>query len=430
MIGPLIELAARRTTQADAILKTDETITLRFAGGKVVSAATRYSHGVNLRVVAEGKMGFAGSTEEDPQALLESALASAREGEAVSVTLPKPAAQPPRVTTHSARAATATISDLLALGSLVRDRLAADRADLTILVERSIGSVQVANTRGLDASYDVTLVTLTLEAARMRNGRRIVIGGHLAGADMPALVEIEALVTRIRQRLGWAERDAEAAPGRQMVGLLPSALPLLLLPVEQALIGKSVLQGHSPLGRRKGTKVYSDIFSLKDEPLLDGRPASRPVDDEGVTSRSVPLVQAGVVEGFLYDLETATRVGATPTGHGRRSTFAKPQPAWSNVVVSPGDSTFEELLGVIGDGILVESTRGVPVGNAIGGTFAQPASVAWRVNGGEILGLAQEVTVAGNAHDLLGRVAAVGREARWVGSRSMPTLVVEGASVF
>jgi predicted Zn-dependent protease len=99
-------------------------------------------------------------------------------------------------------------------------------------------------------------------------------------------------------------------------------------------------------------------------------------------------------------------------------------------VIAPGNSTFEELLGVIGDGILVEQTRGAPVGNAIGGTFAQPASVAWRINGGEVLGLAQEVTVAGNAHDLLGRVAAVGQEARWVGSRSLPTLVVEGASVF
>lgn len=430
MIGPLIELAGRRTTQADAVLKTDETTSLRFAAGKIVSASTSHSHGVNLRVVAEGRMGFAGSTDEDPGSLLETALASARQGEAASVTLPRPAAKPPRVLTHAARAATASLSDLMALGTVLRDRLAADKADLGILVERSIGSVRVANTRGLDASYDVTLVTVAVEAARMRNGRRIVIGGRLAGADLPALVEIEALVSRLRQRLGWAEKDAEVPAGRQMVGFLPSAVPLLLLPVEQALLGKAVLQGNSPLGRRKGSKVYSELLSLKDDPLLDGRPGSRPVDDEGVPSRMVPLIQAGQVEGFLYDLETATRVGVSPTGHGRRSTFAKPQPAWTNVVIAPGTASFEELLGLIGDGILVEETRSAPVGNAIGGTFAQPASVAWRVNRGEVSGLAQEVTVAGNAHDLLGRVVAVGREPRWVGSRSVPTLVVEGASVF
>ena len=430
MIAPLIELAARRTTLADAALKTDETTTIRFAGGRVASAATSWSQGVNLRVVAEGRMGFAGCTDDDAPTLLETALASARQGEAASVTLPRPAAKPPRVLTHAARAATASIPDLTAIGNLVRDRLAADRAELCILVERSVGSVRVANTRGLDAGYDVTLVTLAVEAARIRNGRRVVIGGRIAGADLPALVEIEALVARFRQRLAWAERDAEVPAGRHMVGFLPTALPLLLLPVEQAFLGKAVLQNSSPLGRRKGARVYSELLSLRDDPLLDGRPGSRPVDDEGVPSRVVPLISAGQVEGFLYDLETATRVGVSPTGHGRRSTFAKPQPACTNIVVEPGTASFEELLGVVGDGLLVEATRGAPVGNAIGGTFAQVAAVAWRVNGGEVLGLAQEVTVAGNAHDLLGRVAAVGRDGMWIGSRSAPTLVVEGASVF
>jgi len=375
-------------------------------------------------------MGFAGTTADDLPALLETALASARNGEAASLTLPRPVLESPRVLTHSTRAATATVADLAAIGSMVRDRLSAERADLGILVQRSMGSVRVANTRGVDAGYDVTLVTLAVEAARIRDGRRVVIRGRVAGADLPPLAEIEGLVTRLRQRLAWAERDAEAPPGRQLVGFLPSAMPLLLLPVEQALLGKTVLQGSSPLGRRRGTRVFSELFTLRDDALLDGRPGSRPVDDEGVPSRPVFLVQAGQVEGFLYDLETATRVGTSPTGHGRRSTFAKPQPAFTNVVVEPGTASFEELLVAIGDGLLVEETRGSPRGNAVGGTFAQPAAVAWRVHGGEVLGLAQEVTVAGNAHDLLGRVVAVGREPTWIGSRSVPTLVVEGASVF
>jgi PmbA protein len=430
VIAPLIELAARRTTLADAALKTDETTTLRFAGGRLAGAATTWSQGVNLRVVAEGRMGFAGTTADDLPGLLETALASARNGEAASLTLPRPTPEPPRVLTHSARAATATLPDLIAIGTMVRDRLSAERADLAIMVRRSMGSVRVANTRGVDAGYDVTLVTLSVEAARIRDGRRVVLRGRVAGAELPSLPAIEGLVASLRQRLAWAERDAEASPGRQLVGFLPSALPVLLLPVEHALLGKTVLQGGSPLGRRRGTKVFSELFTLRDDPLLDGRPGSRPVDDEGVPSRGVSLVRAGQVEGFIYDLETATRVGASPTGHGRRSTFAKPQPALTNVIVEPGASSFEELLGAIGDGLLVEETRGSPRGNAVGGAFAQPASVAWRVRGGEVHGLAQEVTLAGNAHDLLGRVGAVGREPLWIGSRSAPPLVVEGASVF
>jgi PmbA protein len=430
MIAPLIELAARRTTLADAAEKSDETTTVRFAAGKPVSARISRTQGVNLRVVAEGRMGFAGTVGDDASEILENALTSARYGEAASVTLPRPAAEIPRVFTHSPRAATATLPELMALAAMVRDRLAAERADLSIAIERSIGTVRVANTRGVDAGYDITLVTLSLEAARERDGRRLVTGGRISSVDLPSLGEIEALVTRVRQRLGWAEREAKAAPGRQQVGFLPTAVPLLLHPLEQALLGKTVMQGSSPLGRRKGTKAFSDLFTLSDNPLLDGRPGSRPVDDEGVVSRAVPLVQAGRVEGFLYDLETATRVGVPSTGHGRRSIFAKPQPACTNLIIEPGTASFEELLQAVGDGILLEETRGGQVGNAAGGTFAQTAALAWKVEQGEVTGLAQELTVAGNAHDLLGRVTAVGADPLWIGPRSMPALVVEGVSVF
>jgi PmbA protein len=430
VIAGLIELAGRRTTLADAALKTDETTSVRFAGGRLASASTRRSQGVNLRVVAEGRMGFAGTHTEDAPALLESALASAREGEAASVTLPRPTTQPPRVFTHSPRAATATVADLVQLGSMIRDRLAAEGAELGILIERSIGSVMVANTRGVDAGYDVTLVSVTVDAARIRDGRRVVLQGNLSGVELPSITEIETLIARLSERLAWARRDAEAEPGRQLVGFLPSAMPLLLQPVEQALLGKTVLQGSSPLGRRRGSRVFSAELTLRDDPLVDGRAGSRPVDDEGVPSRVTPLVQAGQVEAFLYDLETATRMGVPPTGHGRRTTFAKPQPAWSNVVVEPGPASFEELLAAIGDGLLIEETYGSPAGNAAGGTFAQTATVAWRVSRGEVQGLAREVTIAGNAHDLLGRVAALGRDSLWIGSRSVPTVVVEGCSVF
>ncbi|MFN8651680.1 MAG: TldD/PmbA family protein [Gemmatimonadales bacterium] len=430
MIAPLIELAGRRTTLADACQKTDETTTLRFAAGKPVSARVSRSSGTNLRVVAEGRMGFAGAIDEDAAALLELALTSARHGEATSVTLPRPAAHVPRVATHAPRAASATLAELGSLAAMVRDRLASERAELTMSVERSIGTVRVANTRGVDAGYDVTLVTLSLEAARVRDGRRIVTGGRLTGVDLPALSDIEGLVARVRQRLTWAEKDAKAEPGRQQVAFLPSAVPVLLHPLEQALLGKTVMQGSSPLARRRGSKLYSELFSLSDNPLVDGCPGSRPVDDEGVASRVVPLVQEGRVEGFLYDLETATRVGVPPTGHGRRSIFAKPEPAATNLVVQPGSLSFDDILRTLGDGVLVEETQGGQTGSAAGGTFAETAGLAWRVEGGEVTGLAQELTVAGNAHDLLGRITAVGADPLWIGPRCLPALVVEGVSVF
>lgn len=429
MIAPLMEQAARRTELADAILKNDETTTLCFTLGRLTSAATSRTQGVNLRVVSEGRLGIAGTTAEDPAQLLDAALVSARGGDAVTLALPRPGVLP-QVVTHAARAASATTNDLIALGSLIRDRLAGSHAELGLTVERSIGSVRVANTHGLDASYDVSQVTVAVELSRSLGDRRVTLQAHLSGCDLPSLVAIEELVTGLRQRLVWSEHEAVPVPGSQTVLFLPAALPLLLQPLEQAVLGKSAMHGVSPIASRRGNRLFSDILTVHDNPLAPGRPGSRPVDDEGVTSRAVPLVRAGVFETLLYDMETATRTGNAATGHGRRSTFGKPQPSCTNVMVEPGTRSWAELLLSVGDGLVVERLRGWPTGHAVGGTFAQPAAVAWRASGGEITGLAPEVTIAGNAYDLLTRVVALGSETRWHGSRCAPPMLIEGVSVF
>lgn len=429
MISPLLERAARRASQADAVLKTDETTTLDFVGGQLVRATTATSQGTNLRVIVEGRPGVAGSVGDDPEELLQRALASAALGEPTVLSLPFQTTLP-AVVTHMPRASAATTPELATSCYLVRDRLAAERAELRMILERSVGSVRVANSRGVDASYDVSLVSLLVEASRLRDGRRIAIEARLCGADLPTLTQLEQLVAVLRQRLSWAERDANTTPGRQRVLFLPAALPALLLPVEQALAGKAALGGGSPLARRRGTRAYSEVVSLSDDPLVDGRPGSRPIDDEGVPSRMLTLVRAGNVEGLIYDLETASRVGATPTGHGRRSTFGKPQPACSNLLLEPGSASWEELLQAVGDGVVVERISHPMPSHVAGGTFALPAALAWGVTGGAITGLLPELTIAGNAHDLLNRVVALGRDCLWVGSRLAPALVVDGASVF
>ena len=429
MILPLLERAARRATLADAVHKTDETTTLEFAGGRPVRACTTRYQGVNLRVVSEGRAGCAGAVNDDPEDLVNRALASAALGEPTSLALPRQALLP-AVVTHVPRAAAATLAELADLGHLVRDRLGAERVDLGLTLERSLGQVRVANTAGLDAEYDVSLVTLAAEAAREQDGRRLAVQATLAGADLPSLTDLELLVAMLRQRFAWSARTAETPGGRQRVGFLPTALPPLLAAVEQALVGKAALHGGSPLARQRGAPAYSTLLTLVDDPLLDGRPGSRPLDDEGVPSRRLSLIEAGQVAGVLYDLETAGRVGASPTGHGRRSIFGKPQAACTNLVLEAGASSWDDILVAIGDGLVVEQLRPGTHAHRIGGTFALPAALAWRVQAGEIVGLVPEVTVAGNVHDLFTRLLAVGRDLMWVGSRAMPPVVVDGVSVF
>ena len=428
MIGPLLEQAARRASAADVVLKTDETLTLSFESGRLKSTGLAQERGCNLRVVADGRMGFAGSTGNDPDALLEAALASARVGEAVQLTLPGPAPLP-KVRTHSPRTASATVAELVQLGQALASRLRQDDRQVNLTIERSVGSVQVANSAGANASYDVSLITIGAEIVRVSGDDVLIVGNHLAQCDFPALSELERFSEDILQRIAWAGQEAEAPAGSVPVIFCPEGLSVLLLPLQLAFQGKSVLQRVSPVADDVGKESFSRVFSLTDDPLLDGRSGSRPVDDEAVPSRVTRLVDRGVVREFIYDLETASRAHARPSGHGRRSTFGKPQAAYSNLVVAPGEAPLESLLRQVGDGLLVAELLGVGQGNVIGGAFSHPVALAYRVRDGEVIGRVRHAAVAGNAYDLLRQVIGVSSESRWLGSSSVPFLAVEGVSV-
>jgi PmbA protein len=428
VISGLLESAARRTEAADLSLKTDETLTLRIEAGRLRAAGRMVERGVNLRVVANGRMGFAGTTAEDPEALLESALASARVGEAVNFSLPEPAAMP-AVATHFPRAAAATIDDLTALGRSVHDRLARDGCQVNVTLERSIGTVRVANTAGVDASYDVSAVSLSAELIRVRSDDILTLNDFLAGADLPSPQELDRLVATMLQRLEWARHRADPPRGRLPVYFSPAGTRVLMVPLHAAFQGKSVLHGVSPFASGRVVPRFADSISIHDQPLVPGRAGSRPVDDEGVPSRPTALLERGDVRGFIYDLESAARAGVPPSGHGRRTVFGKPQAAFSNIVMGTGELSDEELLGLIPSGLLVDELLGVGQGNVIGGNFAHSVGVAYRVENGEVVGRVAEATVAGNAYGLLGRVSGIGREAPWRGSTAIPGLVVEGVTV-
>lgn len=428
MITRLLEAARARVQMADAVAKMDETLTLRLRDGEVVAAHTSEQAGHNLRVVVDGRIGVAGTTDLDADALFASALASAAAGEEAPLLLPSPSPLP-RVHTHVPRAAAASVAELVQVGRLLTDRLRKGTRGVTVHVERSVGSVQVGNTRGVDTEYQVTLVGLDIDVVSPSGDGSVRVVGHLAGADLPDQEALESMLADLEQRFTWATRSAAAPATTAPVLLLPEAVRNFLAPVQQALVGKAHLLGISPLAESLGEQVLHPSLFLTDDPLCNGRAGSRPVDDEGVPSFRAPLIEGGVVRRCIYDLETGALAGRPSTGHGRRSTFGKAQPAFSNLVLGAGELDLDALLALMGDGLLVDAVAGGTGGSSRSGTFTHPVVLGYRVQGGEVTGRVEGVVIAGNVFETLGSIGGIGRDARWVGSSLLPPLLLHGATV-
>jgi PmbA protein len=145
------------------------------------------------------------------------------------------------------------------------------------------------------------------------------------------------------------------------------------------------------------------------------RPASRPFDDEGVASRRTPLIEAGAVRSFMYDLQTAGLAKADPTGSAERSLTSQPSISTTSLVFATGETSFEEMVRDVKEGLVVEELMGAGQGNVMGGDISGNVLLGYKIDNGEITGRVKDTIVALNVHEALRSVVAVGSEGRWVG---------------
>jgi PmbA protein len=447
MIERVLARARGTVDNADALWRRQEQTAVAFESGRLKAAGISEEAGLNLRVVSNGRMGVAGTTaaKPDPEALLERARASAELGEVVELAFPNPDSQLlPPIPTFFDRTANASLAELIRMGKLLVERLARSDCQINVAVEREIAETAVGNTAGARGDYRATGIAVAVDITRIVGDDVLMVYDQYVGADMPGDADLETLVRSVETRLTAALTVVTPPEGALPVVFTPAGLSAVVLPLEQALSGKTVLQGSSPLAGKVGETLFDERLSIIDDPLTPGRPLSRPVDDECVPSRATGLVEHGTVGRFVYDLETAARAKTQSTGNGRRGIFGKPHIGYTNILFRGTDGVGTRhtapalplpyalgggLIGEIDDGLIVDDLIGVGQGNVISGAFSHPVGLAYRVQRGEITGRVKDAAVAGNAYELLKKIGGFGSDGRWLGARYSPSLLLEGVSV-
>ena len=387
MIPQTLDALRRAADAGDACWQRSERTTIAFESGRLKSAGVVEESGLNVRVVKGGKVGVAGTTAADrpPDEVIARALASAELGEPLELEFPS--ARPyPTVSTESSRAAGASTQMLADLGRGLVERLLRPDAQINVTVEREVEETVIGNTAGAGGAYRATGVSISADVTRVAENDVLMVYDYYVGTDLPDAADVDAIVGSIRRRLELALTVTSSPGGSLPVVFSPMGLSAILLPLEEALSGKTLVQGISPLQGRVGEPVFGPELSLVDDPTLAGRPGSYPFDDEGVAAARLPLIERGVPRAFVHDLETAARLGKghRSTGHGHRGVFGKPRLGYSNLIVGPEPGGRSRaglgggLLDGIAEGLLIDDLIGVGQGNIIGGAFSHPVALAYR----------------------------------------------------
>ncbi len=159
-----------------------------------------------------------------------------------------------------------------------------------------------------------------------------------------------------------------------------------------------------------GSQVASEVLTIYDDATLPSAMGSRPFDDEGYPTSRKPILERGVLKGFLHNTLTAAKFGAETTGNAG---WIVPHP-W-NVVVEPGDLSDEELMGEVGEGLYVHNLTYVRFQDYRAGDFSGIVrDGVLRIRDGEPVSAVRGLRLSENLLELLRKVRAVSRESRQV----------------
>jgi TldD protein len=105
-----------------------------------------------------------------------------------------------------------------------------------------------------------------------------------------------------------------------------------------------------------GQKIGSRYATVVDDPTVPGSYGYYAYDQEGVKARPRYLYKEGVVNEFLHNRETASRMGIRSNGSSRAQSYLRePIVRMANTFVAPGDFEDDELIGSVKNGVLMHS---------------------------------------------------------------------------
>lgn len=400
----------------DIIGGKSESDSLSLSKGRVDSQELTSSQAVSIRIFRNGSPGYAYSERMSGEAL-QQMVRDAWEHTFFSAPIPVeiPAqSTPPEIALPLYDPAVEELSlpemerFALELDSHVRS-LDHRIGEVTHLgLNRSLSSTHFFNSKQNHfsrqrSSVAAGLQVLAIEGDSTKTGSRILTRRGLEALDSELLAR-EA-VERALSMLHASPVESGDWPvilDRRISGALFSLY-------SSAFYAQQVQKGQSFLADKMESQISSPLLNLIDDPHRPDLSGSRLVDGEGIVTAPLKVIEKGVLKSWLYNLESSGRAQHSATGNGSRGFTGGVGTQWSNMIVSPGTTTLEEMEQKYPRLLLINQLEGASGCSAVSGELSIGAQ-GHLIEEGKRVRPVDGITLSGNWLQLLSKIDAIGFE--------------------
>lgn len=427
------KLSAQKLDDFEVAGVTESSLVIEAKQQMVENFRRSEGHGVAIRVIREGRLSFASTTDISPKAIdhmikhAVSALEKIAPSEEAILPLPQEVLAGLNEELGRPFGEISDDEKVRAALTLESAAVAADNRIARVrqpAYEEKIWSLSIISSKGVNVAARRGVVGCELMAIASDEGDSESAYEHNFSPRFESL-DVEGTARTAAKRAIAKLGAKPMKAGTHTVLLAPRAATTMVRLAAPSFFADNVQRGKSMLAEKRGVRAYHPDVSIVDDGLLPGGYSSFPFDGEGIPRRRNVLVRDGVIEMWLYDGARAARDGVLSTGSCSRGGVGYlPAIGLSNCFLKAGGHKQEDLVTKAKNGILVTELLGVHTANPVTGDFSLGAE-GMTIENGELGRPVRGVTIAGNVHSLFGKVLGVGNDLKFFGSYGAPSLLIE-----
>ncbi|MDH5716906.1 MAG: TldD/PmbA family protein [Spirochaetia bacterium] len=165
-------------------------------------------------------------------------------------------------------------------------------------------------------------------------------------------------------------------------------------------------KGQSKISGKTGKEIAAKTCNLISDPHIEEGASSRLIDDEGIPTKPIYLVKDGVLNSFLYHLESAAKENKKSSGHAQRGYSSQVTTTCWNVLLEKQNSTIDNLLNANAKCIYITELEGGAGCSQISGEISIGAQ-GFYIENGEKVHPVDEITLNTNFFDLLKNIESI-----------------------
>ncbi len=431
-IADRIVAAATTGEQVEAFVARGGETEIRVYEGQIEHYVSAQSEGIGVRVIREGRTGFAyAGALDDPEEVLAEARSNVEFStvdEWAGLAVDDGVEASRLELWNDALAETATDDKIALALELERqsasfdDRVRVDDANyVDMYAESAVATTTGIRRSGRENGCYVSVSTLADERGETQTGFGFSVGRSLDDLD-PERAARDAS-DRATRLLGATKPSS----GRLTVVFDPLVTAQFLSVLAATLNGEAVVKGRSLFRDRLGSEIAASTFTLIDDPTDVRAYSAAEVDGEGLATRRNVLIRDGVLQQFVHSSYSARRAETVSTANAVRGGFSStPGVGVLALQPVPGTRAQAEIIAGIDHGLLVQSVSGIHSGvNPISGDFSTGAA-GLMISNGEVSTPVREFTIASTLQRMLADVVEVGSDLEWLPMRAAGlTLVID-----